>query len=62
MKRIRKALEMRHMKQKELAQDIGITETTLSRYINGTRHPDSEIIVRICKSLNVSADWLLELI
>lgn len=62
MKRLKKALILRNKTQRALANEIGVTEVTISRYVNGTRYPDAEIIVRICKALNISADWLLELI
>lgn len=51
--------EEKDMKQKELAELVGITEATLSRYENGKREPKSEIVSRIAKVLNVSTDYLL---
>lgn len=57
--RIRYSLEIRDMKQKELAKLIGLSEVTLSRYVNNEREPRVKSIVAICKALGISADWLL---
>lgn len=61
MERLQQALRFRNMKQKELAERIGVNEVTLSRYVKGTRTPNADVIIRMCKELNVSADWLLGL-
>lgn len=52
--------EEKDMKQKELAELVGVTEATLSRYENGKREPKGEIVSRIAKALNVSTDYLLD--
>lgn len=57
--RIKIALEMRNMKQKELAKRVGMTEVTISRYVTGDREPKADAIIAICNALCVSADWLL---
>lgn len=57
--RIKLALEMRNMKQKELAKRVGMTEVTISRYVTGDREPKADAIIAICNALCVSADWLL---
>ncbi|MGX9756772.1 helix-turn-helix domain-containing protein [Clostridioides difficile] len=54
--KLRKELDIN---QKELANKIGITEASLSRYENNLREPKSEIIVRLAKELNTSTDYLL---
>lgn len=61
-KRMIIVLEKRNMSQRELAKLIGITEVTMSRYINGERIPNITILTMICKVLNISADWLLGLV
>lgn len=47
--------------QKYVAEKIGITEVSLSRYENGQRKPNTDIIYRISKYYNVSADYLIGL-
>lgn len=57
--RITIALEMRGMNQKELANKARMTEVTISRYVNNERTPNAKAIKTLCKTLCVSADWLL---
>lgn len=47
------------MKQKELADKVGITEATLSRYENGKRNPRGDIAAKLAKALGVTTDYLL---
>lgn len=61
MERLQQALRFRNITQKELAERIGVNEVTMSRYVKGTRTPNANIIIRVCRELNVSADWLLGL-
>ena len=53
------ALLERKMKQKELARMVGMTETTISRYINDQRMPDIVFLEKAAVLLNVRADFLL---
>ena len=39
MLEIKTAMEQQGMKQTDLAKKVGLTETTISRYFNGTREP-----------------------
>lgn len=52
---------MRHEKltQKELAIMAGVTESTLSRYINNERQPKAEILANIATALNTTSDYLV---
>jgi len=59
--RILRLREEKEMKQKELADLVGITEASLSRYENNKRTPSGEIISKIASALEVSADYLLGL-
>lgn len=59
--RLKTALAIRNMTQKELSEKIGITDVSMSRYCKNERKPTSDVIIKICKILNISADWLLEL-
>jgi transcriptional regulator with XRE-family HTH domain len=52
-------LEEKNIKQKELAAEIGVTEVTISRYLNGNRKPHSDIIIKMAEYLGVSTDYLL---
>ena len=59
---IRNILEERGISQKQLANTVGVTPATLSRWITGeTEPPALGIIAEMAKALNVSADYLLGL-
>lgn len=47
------------MKQSELAEITGITEVTISRYINSQRVPKVTEILKIADALDVSCDYLM---
>lgn len=49
------------LNQKQLAEKVGITEASLSRYENNLREPRAEIISRISEVLNCSTDYILGL-
>jgi transcriptional regulator with XRE-family HTH domain len=59
--RISKLLGKKKMTQKELSKRIGCTEVTLVRYISGDRIPKADIIKKIAKELDTSADYLLDI-
>lgn len=58
--RIRKYRENRGLNQKELAQLIGVSNSRVSNWEQGINRPDADILVDICKSLNVSPSELLD--
>ncbi|GHU60022.1 transcriptional regulator [Clostridia bacterium] len=47
--------------QEELAKAIGVLRHSYVYYEKGTRSPTCDILVKICKQLDVSADYLLGL-
>lgn len=57
--RINTALELRGMKQKELAKILGVTDNTVSYYVSGARTPNAEQIIAISTALGVSTDYIL---
>lgn len=58
-KRIKQAMESKHMTQKELAEKAYSTQVTISRYVNDLRTPDAMTLKTICKALDVSPEWVL---
>ena len=58
-KRLTLVMEIRNIKQKQLASITGVTVATVSRYVNDKRTPDIEFIKKVVNALNVSADFLL---
>lgn len=56
--RIALLLDEQGMMQKELAELIGISDATLSRYIAGSREPKPEVLVNIATALHTTSDDL----
>lgn len=57
--RIKEVREQKGLTQKQVAEEVGITEATLSRYENDLREPKAEIVSKLAKALGVSSDFLL---
>lgn len=51
-------ISMKGISQRELAERTGITEQSISRYLNGKRIPNLVDGAKIAKALNVSLDYL----
>lgn len=52
-------LEKNNMTQRELSERIGVTTATLSRYVSGSRLPNSDTIANIAMALHTTSDYLL---
>lgn len=57
--RLQMLLDEKNINQKELAELSGVTEVTISRYMNGFRKPRIEIANKIAQVLNTTTDYLL---
>lgn len=49
------------MKQEEFGAKIGVSRGSISYYENGARTADIEILDKLCRTYEVSADWLIGL-
>ena len=58
--RIRKVRKQRKISMKELGSRIGVSESTISRYENGSMSMPFNQIKPIADALNVSAKYLLD--
>lgn len=47
------------MTQKDLADKIGVSDKTISKWENGNSVPDTEILTSLCQSLDISVNELL---
>ncbi len=47
------------MTQSQLAESIGVTRATMSRYISGDRVPNGETVANIATALRTTSDYLL---
>ena len=59
--RIREMREDQGMSQTELAQRCGLGEKGIWRYENGQGDPSADVLARISRELDISADYLLGL-
>lgn len=61
LEKIEQLMKERHISNlNQLAKGANIAQTGTSRWKNGTM-PSAENLIKICKYLNVSADYLLDL-
>ena len=56
--RIRLALKSKNVKQKELADQIGIAAASVSQFCSGTHNPSARTIRDIARALNIREEWL----
>lgn len=59
--RIAKFRKLKKMSQKELAGQIGVSNSRVSNWEQGTHRPDVDILANICKVLEVSPSELLDI-
>lgn len=57
--RISDLLKKNGLTQRQLADKVGITEVSMSRYIKGDRVPKGPVISNIAVSLHTTSDYLL---
>jgi transcriptional regulator with XRE-family HTH domain len=58
-KNIARKCKERKISQKDLAEQSGLTEAGISRYISGQRLPRLDILLKIADVLHCSLDYLL---
>lgn len=58
---IRAARKVAGVSQKELAERLQVHQKDISRWENGAHVPTVEMLVKICRELNASADEILEI-
>lgn len=57
--RIFELMKEQDLSQKELSMMAGVTEATLSRYLNNERKPKVEILSNIATALKTTSDYLI---
>ena len=60
IEKLEKLLKDRNMNLNQLSKAIGIAQSPTSRWKKGSL-PSADALIKICKYLNVSADYLLDL-
>ena len=56
---LRYSLNYANMSQRDLADVIGVDESTISRYLRGQRMPTAKIIVNMAYALDCNIDELI---
>ena len=56
--RLATAIRLRNVKQVDIARELGIPQTAVSKIINGNQYLDFELAVKACEILEISLDWL----
>ena len=59
--RLKQLRKEKNISQKTISNAIGITLSAYSNYEQGIREPAIEIIIKLCKYFEISADYLLGL-
>ena len=57
--RLKQAMEIKNMRQIDLAKKTGIGRSAISQYLSGLFEPRQEYIFKIAQALNVSEAWLM---
>ena len=60
-KRLREAINQSGMTQVKLAKKLGITQSTISKYMRMNKFPSLDTFANLCEILDVSADDILGL-
>lgn len=60
-KRLREAIIQGTISKSELARQLGISQSTISKYLHKDKYPSLETFANLCKILDVSADDILGL-
>lgn len=60
MKRIAEKRRSKDLSQAQLAEILGVSQQTISKYENGSREPDNATLLRLSQIFDVTIDYLLE--
>ena len=56
--RLAAAIKLMGLRQADFAKKINITQTAVSKIVNGTQYLDFDLAVKACEVLEISLDWL----
>ena len=58
-KRLREEIKNSGLTQKEIAERVGVTPSTVSKYLNQDKYPAIDTFANICEVIGASADEIL---
>lgn len=61
VERVKDLIKKHDLTQRDVANDIGVTESTMSKYISGSRIPGGETLSNLATALKTTTDYLLGL-
>lgn len=59
MERLKELREESKMSQEDLAEKLGVSQQTVSKYEQGKREPDNQTLIDLSKIFDVTTDFLL---
>ncbi len=57
--RLQEAIKQSNIKQKELAEKLGLTQSTIAHYLRGDIMPALDTFANLCAALDVDASYIL---
>lgn len=60
-KRLKEEIKLSGMTTKELGEKVGVSNEMITQYYTTSKMPSLETFERLCRALDVSADYLLGL-
>ena len=60
-KRLREAINQSELTKSELARQLGISQSTVSKYLHQNKYPSIDTFANLCRILDVSSDEILGL-
>lgn len=57
--RLQKARKKANMTQTEVAKELNVAQTIVSRYENGKLEPNIQTLIQLIELYEINADWLL---
>lgn len=61
VERVKELIKINNLTQRDLANDVGVTESTMSKYLSGDRIPGGETLSNLATALKTTTDYLLGL-
>ena len=57
-RKLRKKITLSRLSQKELSDILGVSENTVSNYVNGKSYPNVQVLRKMCKTFKCTTDEL----